>query len=145
MNNSKLINCLEKYKGIAEILEKQEDAECLEEMICILKEKSIPSEKSNKMSRETEKKRFERLVTGEELRKNVKNEEILKNEKNMFEYWNKLSQEEKEKFSVYELNVIRYLISKIHCEYTKIKKQDLIIQINSLIKELKKASKKVVV
>ena len=118
----------------------KEDEELIEELIDMVKQydENAGKEKSAKQRKlgETD---FQHIISSEQadLSKYELNDSIMSNKENMAPFWSSLAEEDKNKFSIFELNVILYLISAQYNKYQKKDKQKIIRFIDQVVREKK--------
>jgi hypothetical protein len=136
MNNIDMINLLKKYKKMCTILNLLEDVNSFDDIISFIE--------TNKTSQNSEKSRnqlrnedcYYTIISTEEVdisRYNI-NQEIINNKMDILSYWSKINEKEKEKFTVFELNIIMYLLTKNNNNYIKKEKKKIIMDINITVR-----------
>jgi len=136
----RIIRLLEKYKNVSQIMGQKEDEELIEELVEMVKkyDDNTGKEKSAKQSKlgETD---FQHIISAEQvdLSKYELNDSIVSNQRNMVPFWSSLTEEDKNKFTIFELNVILYLISVQYNKYQKKDKQKIIRFIDQVVREKK--------
>ncbi|MDR1147593.1 MAG: hypothetical protein LBK66_03065 [Spirochaetaceae bacterium] len=123
MLKTDMIHFLEKYKKICFILNLPDDIRSFDELISFVgtNDRRQDSEKPNIKSTNEECFYAITSVEGVDLSKYNINYEIINNRTNMLNYWSKLNADAKEKFNVFELNLIMYFLTKSN-SYIKKKK-----------------------
>lgn len=140
MDKVRIIRLLEKYKNVGQIMGQKEDGELIEELIDMVKkyDENTGKEKSAKQSKlgETD---FQHIISTEQadLSKYELNDSIMPNRGDMASFWSSLAEEDKNKFTIFELNVILYLISAQYNKYQKKDKQKIIRFIDQVVREKK--------
>lgn len=138
MDKVRIIRLLEKYKNVSQIMGQKEDEELIEELVDVVKKYDdyTGNEKSAKKSKlgETD---FQHIISAEQadLTKYELNDSIMSNQRNMVPFWNSLTEDDKNKFTIFELNVILYLISVQYNKYQKKDKQKIIRFIDQVGRE----------
>ena len=118
----------------------KEDEELIEELMDMVKkyDENTGKEKSAKQSKlgETD---FQHIISAEQedLSKYELSNSIMSNKENMVPFWSSLAEEDKNRFSIFELNVILYLISAQYNKYQKKDKQKIIRFIDQVVREKK--------
>ena len=140
MDKVKVIHLLEKYKSISQILGLQEDAELLDELMNMLDkyDNGIEKEKVTKKNRWGEAD-FQKMISevSTDLSKYELSDSIVSNRENMMLFWSSLVEEDKNKFTIFELNAILYLVSPQYNKYQKKDKQKIIRFIDHVVREKK--------
>ena len=138
MDRIKAIRLLEKYKSISRILGLPEDEELLDELVNMVDkyDRSVEKERSAKKNRWGEND-FQHMISEEQtdLTRYELNDSITSNRENMVSFWSTLTEEDKSKFTIFELNVILYLISAQYNKYQKKDKQKIIRFIDQVVRE----------
>ena len=138
MDRIKAIRLLEKYKSISRILGLPEDEELLDELGNMVDkyDSSVEKERSAKKNRWGEND-FQHMISEEQtdLTRYELNDSITSNRENMVSFWSTLTEEDKSKFTIFELNVILYLISAQYNKYQKKDKQKIIRFIDQVVRE----------
>lgn len=140
LDKIKLIQLLEKYKKVSQTLGLTEDEALIEELAEIVTEYAGTAGKT----RDTKKNKlgeadFQQLIsTGQtDLSTYELNSNILSNKENMADFWSSLAEEDKSKFTIFELNVILYLISAQFNKYQKKDKQKIIRFVDHVVRDIK--------
>ena len=140
MDKVRIIRLLEKYKNVSQIMGQKEDEELIEELMDMVKQydENTGKEKRAKQSKLGEPD-FQHIISAEQadLSKYELNDSIMSNKENMAPFWSSLTEEDKNKFSIFELNVILYLISAQYNKYQKKDKQKIIRFIDQVVREKK--------
>lgn len=140
MDRGRIQKLLEKYKKISQIMEQKEDEELIEEFINLIKnyDDNAGKGKNTKQSKlgETD---FQHIISAEQadLSKYELNDSIMSNQENMVPFWSSLTEEDKNKFTIFELNIILYLISVQYNKYQKKDKPKIIRFIDQVVREKK--------
>ena len=140
MDKIKIIRLLEKYKNVSQIMGQKEDEELIEELVDMVKkyDDNTKKEKSIKQSKlgETD---FQHIISAEQtdLSKYELNDSIMSNQSHIVPFWSSQTEEDKNKFTIFELNVILYLISAQYNKYQKKDKQKIIRFIDQVVREKK--------
>jgi hypothetical protein len=136
MDKVDIINFLKKYVKICTILNLSEDVSSFNEIISFIEvnKRSVDSVKPpNKLSDEN---CFYEITSAEEIdfsKFNV-NPEIINNKMDIIHYWTKIDKNIKEKFTVFELNLIMYLLTKQNNKYIKKEKKKIIMDIDMTVR-----------
>jgi hypothetical protein len=136
MDKVDMINFLKRYIKICTILNLSEDVSSFNEIISFIEvnKRSVNSVKHpNKL---TDENRFYAITSTEEIdfsKYNV-NQEIINNKMDILHYWIKLDKNIKEKFTVLELNLIMYLLTKQNNNYIKKEKKKIIMDIDMTVR-----------
>lgn len=118
----------------------KEDEELIEELVDMVNkyDGDTGKEKGAKQSKlgETD---FQHMISAEQvdLSKYKLNDRIMSNQENIVPFWSSLTEEDKNKFTIFELNVILYLISVQYNKYQKKDKQKIIRFIDQVVREKK--------
>lgn len=140
MDKVRIIRLLEKYKNVGQIMGQKEDEELIEELMDMVKQydENTGKEKSAKQRKlgETD---FQHIISAEQadLSEYELNDSIMSSQENMVPFWSSLAEEDKNKFTIFELNVILYLISAQYNKYQKKDKQKIIRFIDQVVREKK--------
>ena len=138
MDKVRAIRLLEKYKNISQILGLREDEELLDEIVNMVDkyDSSIEKEKATKKYRwgETD---FQQMISKglKDLSQYELSDSIVSNRENMIQFWSSLTEDDKSRFTIFELNVILYLVSPQYNKYQKKDKQKIIRFIDQVIRE----------
>ena len=138
MEKASAIRLLEKYKKISQILGLREDEELLDELMNIVGkyDSDIEREKATKKGRWGETDFQQIILEGPTaLSKYELNDSIESNKENIISFWSSQAEEDKSKFTIFELNVILYLISPQYSKYQKKDKQKIIRFIDQVVRE----------
>ena len=112
MSKNNIIDLLKKYKKIAGILSLDEDIALFNESISLI----------NKIFNDEEI--FYTMISDENIdfsKYNI-NQEIIKHKDDISSYWKYISNDEKSKLRTLDLNIIRYILNKNNCGFTKNRK-----------------------
>ena len=140
MDKVRIIGLLEKYKNVSQIMGQKEDEELIKELVDMVKkyDGNKKKEKSIKQSKlgETD---FQHIISSEQadLSKYELNDSIISNQGNIVPFWSSLTEEGKNKFTIFELNILLYLISAQYNKYQKKDKQKIIRFIDQVVREKK--------
>ncbi|WP_431808558.1 hypothetical protein [Lysinibacillus sphaericus] len=140
MNYDKIIELLERYSSVSKILGIKEDTQTFNELIEFLKSGDLEKNDSHIKS-QTRKSKY-----GEEDFYNFINDndyldclelnnEIKINKHNMISYWASLNNKQQEQFTIFELNIILFLISEHYNKYQKKDKKKIISLVSNVVKE----------
>ncbi|MNI02598.1 hypothetical protein D3C87_983710 [compost metagenome] len=140
MNENKSLELLKKYKKISGLLGLSEDEKLFDELIDFFDKIDVSerdvSQQNIKKSKYTEKD-FEEIVNSNEdldLSKYDIDEQIKSNRTDIVEFWYSLSNDQMEKFTIFELNIILYLLSNHFNKYQKKEKKRIISFISNFVK-----------
>jgi len=143
------IDLCEKYKKISVFMDNSTDAHLFEELINFIQRSDIVcSVKKQKKKDALGKAEFDKITSGEcDISNYISNPDIIENKKVMAVFWEKLSDDNKTGFTVFELYVIRYLILDRFNKYKNENKGELISSINEIIRNrrMQKSYEKIVV
>ena len=138
MDKTRAIHLLEKYKSISQILGLREDEALLAELINMVDkyDNDIEKGKVTKRNRWGEAD-FQQMISEvlTDLSKYELSDSIVSNRENMIPFWISLTEEDKSKFTIFELNAILYLISPQYNKYQKKDKQKIIRFIDQVVQE----------
>lgn len=139
MDKIRIIRLLEKYKNVSQIMGQKEDEELIEQVVNIVKKYDDNAGKKNVKQSKLGESDFQHIISGEQvdLSKYELNDSIMSNQGNMVPFWSSLTEEDKNKFTIFELNVILYLISAQYNKYQKKDKQKIIRFIDQVVTEKK--------
>lgn len=140
MDKVKILKLLEKYRTISQIMGQKEDEELIEELVAMVKkyDDNTGKEKGAKQSKLGEND-FRQIISMEQAdwSKYELNDSIMSNQGNMVSFWSSLTEEDKNKFTIFELNIILYLISAQYNKYQKKDKQKIIRFIDQVVRDKK--------
>lgn len=138
MDSAKVIQFLQKYQKISQTLDIVEDVKQFDEIIdylkkCDLKVTTETNITPKKKYGETE---FKELINSNELllKDYDINAEIVSNMDNIADFWNSLDAAKREDFTIFELNVMLFLISNQYNKYMKKDKKRVIAFLNDAVK-----------
>jgi hypothetical protein len=145
MDIKKAISLLEKYKRVSELLGLSEDTKLLSELVEELDARGKSGLKAGANSRKNQlpkknkpgEKEFIKIVSfpeNLELEQYDLNDQIISNAGNLVEYWNSLNNEQHEHFTIFELNLILFLISNQYNKYQKKDKKKIISLVSNVVK-----------
>lgn len=144
MDITKYIKLLEKYKSISVLLGLSEDTKLLNELVemLIVKNENGLKEDSSLMPKKSKygEKEFNKMINNYDNHHRLDLEQydvntlIISNKDNLIELWHTLKNEEQEQFSIFELNIILFLISNQYNKYQKSDKRKIISLISSVVK-----------
>lgn len=133
-----MIQFLLKYQKISYVLNKDEDVKQFDEIInyimkCNLKE-SV--EINTVQKRKYGEKEFEEIVNSSEicLNKYDISSKLSNNKDNIVDFWYSLNINQKESFTIFELNIMLFLISSQYNKYMKKEKKRIIAFLNDAVK-----------
>lgn len=138
MDKVNAMRLLEKYKSISQILGLREDEQLLDELMHMVDkyDSGIEKKKVTKKSRwgETD---FQQMISENpmDLSKYELSDSIVTSKENMIPFWSSLTEADKSKFTIFELNTILYLVSSQYNKYQKKDKQKIIRFINQAVRE----------
>jgi hypothetical protein len=131
---------LQKYQKICQVLELIDDEKQFEEIIKFISN-SRQNESSFRVMNTTSKKKygekdFEELTEKADilLENHSINSGIISNKDNIADFWNSLDGKAKEEFTIFELNVMLYLISNQYNKYMKKDKKRIISFLTDVVK-----------
>lgn len=134
-----LIDLLTKYKKISQVLGLIDDEKQFNELIELIRKNDVDvksaSSQNLRKGKYTEKD-FEEIVSSHEkidLSKYDIDDQI-KSTQDILGFWHSLSIEEMEKFTIFELNLILYLLSNHFNKYQKKDKKKIISFISNFVK-----------
>ena len=140
MNSDNMIQLLQKYQKICQVLELKDDEKQFEEIIELIGN-SRQNESSFRVINTTATKKygekdFEKLTEQVDiLLENYSiNSGILSNKDNITDFWTSLDGKVKEKFTIFELNVMLFLISNQYNKYMKKDKKRIISFLADVVK-----------
>lgn len=140
MDKVSAIHLLKKYKDISHILGLKKDEELLNELINMV-DKNIDSFKKEKIVKKSQygETDFLQLIQKQlmDISKYKLSDSIISNRDNILIFWGSLTEENKSIYTIFELNVILYLISPQYNKYQKKDKRTLIRFINYAVREKK--------
>jgi hypothetical protein len=141
MDKIKAIQIIEKYKCVSRLLGLHEDEHILDEI-----EKSITNYNENASvsnNSDAQKKNkygeadFQNIISSSvvDLSPYEINSQIILNKEKIPDYWHSLSEEEKNSFTIFELNIILYLLSNQYNKYQKKDKKRILSLISTVVKD----------
>lgn len=138
MSNDTMIQFLLKYQKISQDLNIDEDVKQFDEIINYIKNcnfKNIADTNTVQKKKYGEKD-FEELINNTEvcLQNYDINSEIINYKDDIVEFWNGLNADQKENFTIFELNVMLFLISNQYNKYMKKDKKRVIAFLNDAVK-----------
>ncbi len=133
-----MILFLQKYQGVSQALNIDDDVKQFDEIInyiksCNLKDKT---EINIVTKRKYGEKDFEELANNTEicLQDYDINPLIITNKDCIVDFWNGLDADKKDGFTIFELNIILFLISSQYNKYMKKDKKRIIAFLNDVVK-----------
>jgi len=143
MNKYKAIQVMERYKNISRILNVREDEQVIDDIIEVLSkyDDNLTKTRGAKKTKAGEED-FYHLVSKEDqdLSEYGLSDTILSNKETMLEFWDSLSEEEKADYTIFELNVILYLISNQYNKYQKKDRKKIQSFIDTVVRDKKMES-----
>jgi len=141
MEKDSAIKLLKKYQQISQVLKLEEDLNRFEEIIEFINDNNIQKESKLKMldaapKKKYNEKNFKELIENPEIdldNYNI-NAGIISNKDNITDFWNSLDVETKENFTIFELNVMLFLISNKYNKYMKKEKKIIIAFLTDVVK-----------
>lgn len=140
MDKYKAIRLIEKYKNVSQVLGLREDEKIIEDIINLISK----YDENNLISKNMKKSKcgesdFYNIVSNDfdHLSDYGLNEDITSNIDKMLEYWDSLNEESKKNFTIFELNIILYLISNQYNKYQKKDKQKIQHFIDNVVRDKK--------
>ncbi len=135
LNKEKAIELICRHKEATRILGLEKDVKLFEQIIEYINFEESTVTKTTK--KPTPLQQFNEIVASgsNDLKKYGIKTKIIANKDSMIEYWNAIDEDVKEKYTIFDLNVIWYLISKHHTKYISKNKKDIIFNINSLVRD----------
>ncbi|MFW6680335.1 hypothetical protein ACOAOT_22205 [Lacrimispora sp. AGF001] len=139
MDRLQAVKVLEKYKGVSRLLGLQEDESVLDDLVNFITEnytKSFTSDNDMKKSKFGDKD-FQAITANDDIDLSIYDidEQILLNRENLWDFWYSLDDDKKNKFTIFELNIILYFISNQYNKYQKKDKKRIISIINNVVKD----------
>ena len=138
MTNDNIIQFLQKYQKISQALNIDEDVRQFDEIINFVKNNNVKdaAEFNTVLKKKYGEKDFEELISNTEahLQDYDINSEIIYNKENIADFWNSLDVNKKEEFTIFELNVMLFLISNQYNKYMKKDKKRIIAFLNDAVK-----------
>jgi hypothetical protein len=113
-----------------------EDVNSFNEIISLIQINKISPNSKKSHNQLSNEDCFFAIISTEELdlsKYNI-NQEIINNKMDILGYWNRIDEKEKEKFTVLELNVIMYLLTKKDNNYIKKEKKKIIMDIDMTVR-----------
>jgi len=131
---------LDKYRNISRIFGQKEDEQIIEELIELVAgcKENMGRDKEAKKSKFGEAE-FRQMITAKplDLSGYELSDGIVKHREDIPGFWSLLAEEEKGRFTIFELNVILFLISEQFNKYQKKDKQKIIRFIDQMVREKK--------
>ena len=142
------IDLCERYKQISVCMDHSKDAQLFDELINFIKlgRKISPVEKRKKEA--LGKAEFDKIASGEcEISNYITNARIIENSNEWTVFWEKMTEDDKAGFTVFELYVIRYLILNRFNKFKNESKRELISSIDEIIRNrrMKKSYERIIV
>lgn len=138
MDNDNLIQFLQKYQKISQTLNIDEDVKQFDEIINNIKNCNLmnTAETNIVTKKKYGEKDFEKLINSTEilLQDFDINSIIIINKDNIADFWNGLEADRKEDFTIFELNIMLFLISSQYNKYMKKDKKRIIAFLNDAVK-----------
>jgi hypothetical protein len=136
MNRVDIIKFLEKYKKICAILNLIEDANLFNDIISFIEANKINQNSEKSHDQLNNEDCFYKITSTEEidLSKYNINQEIINNKMDILDYWNKIDEKGKENFTIFELNLIMYLLTWGKNNYIKKGKKKIIMDIDMIVR-----------
>ena len=120
-----VIELYEKYMQICEIMGNQKDFRLFAELINSIKQcDNAFIVENGKKKKHPGKLEFERLTSEAEwdLSNYMIDDRIIENKDDLAGYWERITDMDRESFTIYNLNVLRYFISNQYNKYAEKKK-----------------------
>lgn len=138
MDKFKAICLIERYRNVSKVLGLHEDEKMLDDIIDLLSKYDEGSVSGKKKSKYGETDFYNIVSEGcKDLGEYGLNEMIVLNKDKMLEFWDSLDEENKKDFTIFELNIILYLISDQYNKYQKKDKQKVQNFIDSVVRDKK--------
>ena len=140
MDAVNVIKTIEKHKAISRQFKAKEDEIIFDYLIDLVKSKDsrlLPEKKSNERSKgKYNEVDFQVIVSNEnvDLSPYAIDSQILSNKDKIVDFWCSLNEVERNNFTIFELNIILYLISNHYNKYQKKDKKRIISTINTVVK-----------
>lgn len=141
MDKLKAIQVIEKYKSVSRLMGITEDEGILEEIIKLIDTDTVPK-MSNSVEKEKGKKNygevdFQSIISDEntDIQNYEINPDIKLNKDKIVDYWYSIEHDKKNKFTIFELNIILFIISNQYVKYQKKDKKRIITLIDNVVKD----------
>lgn len=138
MVNDDMIQFLLKYQKISHVLNMDEDVKQFDEIINYIKKCNLKDtvETNTVQKKKNGEKDFEEIINNSDIC--LKNYdisiEIINNKNNIVDFWYDLNIDQKESFTIFELNIMLFLISSQYNKYMKKDKKRIIAFLNDAVK-----------
>jgi len=144
MDAVKATKTIEKYKDISRLLGIHEDEAVFNEIIHYISNGTnagysvMTTTKQNNKGKNVEAD-FQMIISNDNVDFSVYSidSRIISNRGGILDFWCSLSKEEKNKFTIFELNIILYFISEQYTKYQKKDKSKIVTMINTVVKDKK--------
>ena len=144
MHKDEKLAILQKYQKVASLLGKEDDAKCFGDIISLYKECSNnytgqATHSSKQKSHESNENIYNAFVQGhgKDLEKLLIHQDIKTNKGQIIDFWDSLNDERKEQFTIFELNIILFLISEQYDKYSSKNKRRIIMSVNQAVRAKK--------
>ncbi len=137
MDKLQAVKILEKYKGVSRLLGLQEDEFVLDDIVNFITRDNMKSSLNDTKKVTYGEDDFQKIITNDNVDLSAYNidEQILLSKDKLWDFWYSLDDEKKSKFTIFELNIILYLISNQYNKYQKKDKKRILSIINSVVKD----------
>lgn len=136
MNKSDIVTFLTKYKKVCHILNLSDDVQIFDEIISSIETDKLIVNTGQKRSKIGNEKDFYIITSNGDI--NVSdgniNQEIINNKTDISKYWINLDANSKEKFTLFDLNIIMFLLTKKNNKYFKKEKKKIIMDIDMTVR-----------
>ena len=144
MDVVKATKTIEKYKDISRLLGIHEDEAVFDEIIYYISNGTnagysmITNSKQNNKGKSGEAD-FQTIISNDDVDFSAYSIDnlIISNRGNILDFWHSLDKEEKNNFTIFELNIILYFISDQYTKYQKKDKNRIVTMINTVVKDKK--------
>lgn len=132
---------LQKYQKVARLLGKEDDVKGFDEIISLCKQHESNNAKptpdaAKKKSDETAFNEFTQ-THGERIGELSVHPDIKANKGRIIDFWDSLEAAQKEEFTIFELNIIRFLVSEQYDNYIKKDKKRIITSVDHAVRAKK--------
>lgn len=146
INNADIIEQIEKHMQICELMEDQKGFRLFAKLINLIRQSDNAFFVEKEKKKHPGKLEFERLTSDADwdLSNYMIDDRIIENKDDLAGYWERITDMDRESFTIYNLNVLRYFISNQYNKYAE-KKRDLVSNINMIVRNKRMENKKIVV
>lgn len=141
MIKNESILLLQKYQKVARLLGNEDDVKGFDEIISLCKQHGSDNAKPDQDApkRKSDEIAFIEFTKshGEHIGELSVHPEIKANKGRMIDFWDSLEAVQKEEFTIFELNIIRFLVSEQYDNYLKKDKKRIITSVDHAVRAKK--------